>query len=265
MLGVMVEEELSAEAIAGGLGTRLIGRRVHYYPQVTSTNTLAKEMALRGEPEGSVVVAGEQTAGRGRLQRRWHSPKGNIALTIILYPPKEHLQRLIMVASLAVAEAVEHVSGLAAQIKWPNDVLVAGRKVCGILVESGVNGGGNTYAVVGIGVNVSLRAEDYPEIKDTAVSLAGESGGAVPRLTLVRRLLVEFERRYLSLRQDDSVYRGWKDRLGTLGKKVRVTSGDSFTDGVAEAVNADGSLVLRLADGSAARIIVGDVSLRDRD
>ena len=158
----MVEENLSSADISRNLKTDFIGQKVIAYPSLTSTNDIAKREAKKGAREGTVVVAEEQTAGRGRLKRAWLSPKGSIALSIILHPTPAQLPSLIMLASLAVAHCIEKVSGLKAQIKWPNDVLINGKKVCGILIESDVRGSAVDYAVIGIGLNVNLQARRFP-------------------------------------------------------------------------------------------------------
>ncbi|MFC2063391.1 biotin--[acetyl-CoA-carboxylase] ligase, partial [Chloroflexota bacterium] len=185
-----MDESLLPSAITGGLGTRLIGRRVIYYPSLESTMAAAKQEARRGAETGTVIVAGEQTVGRGRRQRTWLSPRGSIALSIILYPGIAHLPFLVMLASLAVADSIEAVTGLKAQLKWPNDVLIDGRKVCGILVESELKGNRLEYAAIGIGLNANVRLADFPGISSVATSLADELGREAPYLELIRRLLV---------------------------------------------------------------------------
>ena len=259
----MRESSLSPAAITDNLGTRFIGRRVIYYPSLTSTNDVAKQEAQRGAREGTVVIAEEQTAGKGRIKRLWLSPKGSIALSIILYPNTAYLPFLIMVASLAVVHSIEKVTGLKSQIKWPNDVLINDKKVCGILIESGVRGNTVDYAIIGIGINVNLRLADFPEISSVATSLSQELGRNISRLDMIRCLLAETERLYLTLPSGDSVYREWRDNLVTLGKKVQVRSGETIYKGTAESVASDGSLFLRQSDGSLIKIVAGDVTLRD--
>jgi len=258
----MVEDSLSAAAITDGLATRFIGQEISCYPSLPSTNDVAKIRARKGAKEGTVIVAEEQTAGRGRIKRRWLSPRGSIALSMILYPRLAYLPSLIMVASLAVAGSIEQVTNLKAQLKWPNDVLVNGKKVCGILVESGVRGGKVDYAVIGIGVNVNIRLSEYPEITPFATSLSQELGREVSRREMIQSLLVQAEKLYLALPAGDSVFSQWRNRLVTLGKKVQVSSGEATYEGTAESVAADGSLLLRQPDGSLLRIVAGDVTLR---
>ena len=258
----MTASDLSAASITDGLGTRFVGQRVLYYPRLRTTMDVAGREARNGAPEGTVVIAEEQTAARGRLKRTWLSPRGNIALSVVLYPSRERLHSLTMVASLAVARSIERVTALRAQLKWPNDVLLGGKKVCGILIESSVKPGKVEYAVVGIGLNVNLRPADFPEILPIATSLSRELGREVSRLDLVRCLLREMEQLYLAAPAGDSVYREWRSRLVTLGKAVRVTSGETILEGIAESVEPDGTLLLRLPDSTLKRVLSGDVTLR---
>jgi BirA family biotin operon repressor/biotin-[acetyl-CoA-carboxylase] ligase len=258
----MLKDDLSMAAITRGLETRFIGHKVLYYPRLTSTMEAARREAKRSAPEGTVVIADEQTAGRGRLGRAWLTPRGNIALSLVLYPRLVELPPLIMLASLAVVRSLKTVTGLKAQIKWPNDVQIKGRKVCGILIETDVQKNKTNYAIIGIGINVNLRRGDFPpEIESLATSLSEELGREVPRLNIIRRLLVEIEELYLTLRAGGSLYEEWQDNLVTLGQRVRVKSADGTYEGMAESVDRDGSLLLRGADGQLTRIIGGDVTL----
>jgi len=259
----MVENSLSPTSITSNLATRFIGQRVIYYPRLTSTMEVAKREARRGAAEGTVIIAEEQTAGKGRMKRVWLSPRGSIALSVILYPGIVYLPSLIMLASLAVVRSIEATTGLRLQIKWPNDVLINGKKVCGILIESEVRGNIVDYSIIGIGVNVNLRLSDFPDILPTATSLSDELGGNVSRLDVIRRLLVEIERLYLAMLAGESIYEAWRDSLVTLGTRVRARSGEAVYDGVAESVARDGSLLLRLPDGNLTKIVAADVTLRD--
>ena len=168
-----------------------------------------------------------------------------------------------MLASLAVAHSIEAVTGLKPQIKWPNDILINGKKVSGILIESVVKGDAVGFSVLGIGMNVDLRVASSPDILSAATSLADELGGNVSRLELIRRLLVEIERLYLVLPDGESIYEEWRGRLVTLGRRVQVTSGKDTLTGIAESVGRDGSLLLRHSDESSTEIIAGDVTLRE--
>ena len=198
------------------------------------------------------------------MKRTWLSPKGSLALSIILYPNVDYLPSLIMLASLAVVRSIETVTGLKSQIKWPNDVLINEKKVCGILIESDVQRNMVEYAIIGIGVNVNLRLADFPDILPIATSLSDELGRDVSRLDIMRRLLIEMEELYLALPAGWAIYRQWRDRLVTLGKRIHVKSGKTTYKGIAESVTEDGSLLLRHHDGSLTKIVAGDVvTLRD--
>ena len=258
-----MEKSLSPASITNNLETRFIGQRVIYYPSLASTMEVAKQEAQKGAAEGTVIIADEQTTGKGRIKRVWLSPKGSIALSVILYPGVAYLPFLTMLASLAVTHSIEAVTGLKSQVKWPNDVLINGKKVCGVLIESNVRGDIVDYAIIGIGVNVNLRLYDFPQIQPTATSLSDELGRDVSRLDVIRCLLVEIERLYLALLAGGSIYQEWRDSLVTLGRRVRVKLGDTIHEGIAESIAEDGSLLLRHSDGSLSRIVAGDVTLRD--
>ena len=258
----MVEDSLSPALVTNSLGTHLIGRRVVCFRRLTSTMEVARREAQQSAVEGTVIIAGEQTAGRGRIRRLWLSPEGSIALSIILYPDVAYLPSLIMLTSLAVVRSIKAVTGLKSGVKWPNDVLIDGRKVCGILVESIIRRNIVDYAILGIGINVNLKLSDFPEISQMATSLSDELGKDVSRLGIVRHLLVEAERLYLTLQAGGSVYEEWRDNLVTLGRQVQVAWGETVYEGIAESVARDGSLLLRQSDGDLTRIVAGDVSLR---
>jgi len=222
---------------------------------------VAKQAAQQGATEGTIIIADEQTVGKGRKERVWFSPKGCIALSVILYPGVLYLPSLIMVASLAVVHSIEAVTGLKSQVKWPNDVVINGKKVCGILIESDVRGDRVDFTIIGIGINVNFRLADFPEIAPIATSLSDELGRNVSRLDMIRLLLVEIENLYLTLQAGGSIYEEWRDSLVTLGRRVQVKVGKTTYEGIAESVAKDGSLLLRQQDGSLTKIVAGDVTL----
>ncbi len=255
------KNELSVESITRDLKTTFIGQRVFYYSSLTSTMDIARQEAKKGAAEGTIIIADEQTAGKGRLKRTWISPGGNIAMSVILYPRIDYLPSIIMIASLAVLHTINTVTGLKAQIKWPNDVLINNRKVCGILIENDVQSNTVNYTVIGIGINVNIRTGNFPEIVQMATSLIDELGKEISRLDLIRSLLVDIEKLYTILQTGGSFYEEWRDNLITLGKKVRLDTGEAIYEGVAESAARDGSLMLRQPDGSMIRVIAGDVNL----
>jgi BirA family biotin operon repressor/biotin-[acetyl-CoA-carboxylase] ligase len=258
----MIENNLSSASITNDLETHFVGQKVIYSRRLTSTMEVARQEAQQGAVEGTVIVADEQTVGRGRIRRKWLSPKGGIALSIILYPDVAYLPFLIMLASLAVVYSIKAVTDLKSAIKWPNDVLVNGRKVCGILIESDVRRKKVGYTIIGIGLNVNLRLSDFPEISQTATSLSDELGRTVSHLDMIRCLLVEVERLYSTLQAGGSIYEAWRDNLVILGKSVHITEGETAYEGIAESVARDGSLLLRQSNGRLVKIVAGDVTLR---
>ncbi|MDD4859040.1 MAG: biotin--[acetyl-CoA-carboxylase] ligase [Dehalococcoidales bacterium] len=257
----MPESELSAEIITNGLNTKIVGQRVIYLPSVTSTMDAAKQEARRGASEGTAVTTDEQTAGKGRIKRQWLTPHGNIAISIILRPDVADLPYLIMMSALAVARCIETTTGVTAQIKWPNDVLISGKKVCGILAESEVREDKVIHAVIGIGINVVLEPRNYADIAATATSLNAAAGKPVSRVVVIRSLLTELDKLYLNPDRA-AIFREWRNSLVTLGKRVKVTSGGNVTYGIAESVDGDGSLMLRDDNGVLSRIVAGDVTVR---
>jgi BirA family biotin operon repressor/biotin-[acetyl-CoA-carboxylase] ligase len=258
----MTAGNLPSIAIQRVLKTVFIGRNIIYYPILTSTMDAAREAVANDVSEGTVIIAGEQTGGRGRMKRAWFSPPGNIAMSIILYPEKIYLPYLVMVASLAACESIEAVTGLETGIKWPNDVLIDGKKVCGILIENGTKGGAADYSIVGIGVNVALRPEEINGIAYPATGLEAASGKKIPVPEVVGRLLNGFEKWYRRLPDGDRAFTAWRERLVTPGQRVTVKSGDNTIQGVAESVDRDGALLVRQDNGKLTRVVAGDVTLR---
>jgi len=245
------------------LATRYVGRNLLYLTQAASTQNVARAEAERDSPEGTAVLAEEQTGGRGRLGRLWVSPAGkNLYLTLIMRPLATHLRALSIVAPLAVAEALEAATGLTCRVKWPNDVLVGGRKIAGMLIETDLVGEGVKYALVGMGVNVNFDVEAASEIANIATSVRRELGRDGSREEVLAALLNAFEARYTDAQEGDAAFRAWRSRLDTLGRRVRATMGERVEEGVAEDVDAQGSLLIRRDDGSLVTVEAGDVTLR---
>jgi BirA family biotin operon repressor/biotin-[acetyl-CoA-carboxylase] ligase len=262
-------DELSAARIAAGLPAgALLGCRIHYHAAIGSTNDEARRLAAAGAPEGTLVVADVQTAGRGRLGRRWFAPAGtSLLFSLVFRPPLAPAQalRLTMCAGLAVAEAVHDQVGLEVGLKWPNDVVWEGRKLGGILTELETEGERLAYAVVGVGLNVNLDVAALPPLLMPAASLSSAVGRPVERLTLLLAILTRWEAHYRRLRQGCSPYQAWAARLVTTGQHVRVHADKEVKEGLAIGVDAEGALLLRRDDGQVERIWGGDVTLRARE
>jgi BirA family biotin operon repressor/biotin-[acetyl-CoA-carboxylase] ligase len=169
-----------------------------------------------------------------------------------------------MIASLSAASAIESTTGLKTQIKWPNDILIKGKKVAGILIENEVKGGSVAYAIIGIGINVALQPADVAAISTIATGLEDETGEKVSREDVIRNLFTEFERLYLQLPDGTSIFKAWRDRLITLEQKVTATWGKETFKGIAESVDESGALMIRLSDGSLTTVVAGDVTLREK-
>jgi BirA family biotin operon repressor/biotin-[acetyl-CoA-carboxylase] ligase len=243
------------------LNTSFVGKQIYYYESVTSTMEIAKRLAREAAVEGTIIIADKQTAGKGRLSRIWLSPANNLAISIVLRPTLMTMLKLIMVASVAAVRAIKEVTDIDAQIKWPNDVMIKGKKVCGILIENEFKGDKPNFSIIGIGMNINLNPSIFPEIASLATSLLYETGHEIPRTELVRVLLLELEKLYLQAQDGDSVYEEWQRNMETLGKVIRVQSGDTVEQGKAEAVTKNGNLVLRHSDGSISEIVAGDVTI----
>jgi len=261
---------LTPEEVSAGLTTRRLGRVIEYRETVGSTNDLAKDLARKGVPEGLLVLADQQTAGKGRLGRSWLTPPGAaIAMSLVLRPalPPHEAPRITLAAAVAVTEAVRDMTGLPAGIKWPNDVQLEGRKLCGILTEMEAELDRVAFVVLGIGVNVGLRREQMaPALRETATSLALEGAIGVRRAVLVQAILSRFEQAYddLLAGRFPQVLSRWRSLSVTLGRPVRVhgLGGQVTLEGVAQDVDDDGALLVRDADGCLHRVLSGEVSLR---
>lgn len=242
------------------LTTEHMGRTLHYEPVVTSTMDVARSAGRSGAPHGTLVLADAQTAGRGRFGRRWLAPAGvNLTFTLLVRPSLPVLERLSMVAALAVADGVAAATGVRPVFKWPNDVQVDGRKLAGILIEAELAGEQPSFALAGIGLNVNLRTSEVAELAPIAVSLRDLLGRDVAREDLLAAIMAAFERWYC-LAPDPAVRGAWAARLATLGTQVRVAVADEVLTGRAEAVTETGALCLRRPDGSLAVLPAGEVT-----
>jgi BirA family transcriptional regulator, biotin operon repressor / biotin---[acetyl-CoA-carboxylase] ligase len=240
------------------------GQAIVHLRRTTSTNDVAAGLARQGAPDGTVVVADQQTAGRGRQGRVWLAPPRSSLLCSVLVRPSlapAHTARLMMLAAVAMTQAMRGL-GLPAAIKWPNDVLIGGCKVAGILVEAQIEGERIEYAVAGIGVNVNLDAQALAQISPAATSLSLEAGKRISRWKLLRLFLAEWQVRYEAMGRDggQAVYQEWTSSLETIGRDVTVSMGYEVIAGRAESVDENGTLLLRRADGEVVAVTVGDVA-----
>ena len=250
-----------------GLRTRRIGCSFHHYVDIATTMTVAGELARQDAPDGAVVVAERQQQGRGRLGREWHSAPGRgIWMTIILRPPLSpmELAPLTLMAAVAVADGIEHSTGLRPGIKWPNDLLLDGRKVCGILTELVAEQDAVQFVLLGIGINVHQGLEEFPaDLRSLATSLALATGAPVDRVQLFRDVVAALDHEYDVLLREGfgPVLARWTERSITLGRRVAVTGTGRTLRGVAEELTPQGGLVVRDDDGARHTVLSGDVTL----
>ncbi len=257
---------LAAEAIRAHSSARWIGSRIDCLGRVDSTNTRARELGLDGAPDGTVVIAEEQTGGRGRLGRSWVSPPGrNLYISVLLRTDMSggDFCRLSLTAGLAASETVRE--WCPAIPKWPNDVLIDGRKVVGILAEL-ESRGGQQFVVLGLGINVNMQhAEIPPDLRHKATSMAMATGAEVDRARVAGRLLCNLETRYEQLRRGEFslIASEWNDRSGFVGKHIEVEEPGGVVAGEVLGLAPDGALCLKRLDGSEHRVIAGDVTVVD--
>ncbi len=259
-----MEPLLQVEAVQEFLSNALIGHRIDYYQNVGSTMDVARQAVEEGAEEGTVILAEEQTAGRGRFGRKWVTAPGqNLSFSVVLYPGKWAVSRLSVAAAVAVARVLRHMYGLSPGIKWPNDVRVNGKKVCGILVEAAVQNEQVRYAVLGVGVNVNMDPSDEGDegLGDTTC-LSKEVEHAVQREEVLQAVLQELGYIYASLQEWGAVWREWRESMETLGKEVRVLWGEQVEEGVAEDIDGEGNLVLRRKDGTVVSLTAGEVTFQ---
>jgi BirA family biotin operon repressor/biotin-[acetyl-CoA-carboxylase] ligase len=247
-------------------GLRLAGRVLHF-DRVGSTMDVARKLAETGAEEGTLVIAETQEAGRGRLGRAWASAHGlGLWFSLVLRPRllPAQVAKTTLLAAVAMAEAVQQVTGLGPGIKWPNDLYLGGRKVCGILTELKGQADAVEYLVLGVGVNVNQREEDFPpELRRQATSLLLVGGGRVERTALLASFLREFEARYRPWQEAgrEDWLEEWRRRNITLGRNVKITQLEESFFGRAVALDGDGSLVVEGEDGRRRVFRAGDVSL----
>ncbi len=259
----MIESDLNVKMVMHALSDRVIGRQIFHHDSLGSTMDEARKLAEQDAPEGTVVIAEEQTAGRGRFNRAWVSPYGqNLSFSVLLRPAPAQLPSMNMAATLAVARAVASVTGLETAVKWPNDVRIDERKISGILIETAIEAREVKYAIVGIGVNVNMDTSRFPEIASLATSVFSETGHKADRTEVLRLVLKNFDDLYRTVKAGGSLTQDWAAILETLGRTVQVRWLDQVVEGTAEAIDEQGNLILKRPDGSTFTAVAGEVTLQ---
>jgi BirA family biotin operon repressor/biotin-[acetyl-CoA-carboxylase] ligase len=242
------------------LDTKIIGRNIYHFETIGSTNLFAKKLVKEGAEEGVVVVADVQSDGRGRKNRTWSSPEGGLWFSIVLYPKisPQRVMLITMASSIAVAQGIEEITGISPVIKWPNDLLINEKKVCGILTEIDAEIDSINYTVVGIGINVNNKPEK--ELQKTATTLKQEIGIQVPKVELLKSILKSFDEKYSRLTSGDYdfIRDSWLSYSNIIGKKIQVQDEETVTTGKVTDIDGSGCLILNTKNGNV-RIVSGDV------
>ncbi|OHE22355.1 MAG: biotin--[acetyl-CoA-carboxylase] ligase [Syntrophobacterales bacterium RBG_19FT_COMBO_59_10] len=255
------------KALQSRLAGRLIDWRLHFLDTVDSTNLVALDLARKGAPEGTIVIADCQTAGKGRLHRAWQSPPGcNLYASLLIRPKIDPADapQLTLMAGVAVAETLSALCPEGVGLKWPNDVRIRGRKVCGILTELRMAGGAVAAVVVGIGVNVNMPRADFdPAYRETATSLREETGQEQSREEVAFRLCESFEKWYETFRCEGfaPVREDWLARSEMPGRRVRVLFRDEVQEGRVIGIDHDGALLIVDDLGATRRVTAGDADI----
>ncbi len=250
------------------LRTKWMGKKIHYFHTIDSTNSMAYQLALKGAREGEVVIAESQKKGRGRLGRHWFSPPSlNLYLSVILRPkiPPHQASLITLMAAVATADAIQKFSGLLPLIKWPNDILLRNRKVAGLLNEIHSEMDRIHFVILGIGVNLNMDEKMFSkEIRAVATSLKKEMGQTISRKAFLQSLLQELEEGYAIFLKEGgtAVLKAWRERAQIKGRKIKVTSFGETLVGIAVDVDSDGALILKTEDGSQKRIVAGDIEYK---
>jgi len=264
-----IPDILYSDEVKFNLDTKLIGRDIKWFSTLDSTNIYAKKLAIEGCNEGTVIIAETQTAGRGRLGREWSSADGlGIWMSIILKPSilPEFVQLITLAASVAIVKAIYSTTGIQTGIKWPNDIILKDRKLCGILTEMSCEADHINYVIIGVGINVNQDTKDFcGQLSDKAISLKLFSEDKInyKREDLVKNILREIEKAYLQINNmlTGSIIDDWRRFSVTLGKEVTVVSKENKFTAIAEDITDEGKLIVRCADGKIMEILSGEVSV----
>lgn len=260
-------EKITADEIRLGLTTSFIGRNIHYEESVESTQRIAHRFASEDVPEGTVIIAEEQLTGRGRMDRKWHSPKyTGIWMSLIIRPniPLSKAPQLTLLTAVAIVQAIEETTDLLPEIKWPNDILINGKKVTGILTELQAEADRIHSIIIGIGLNVNQTMEDFPlELRETASSLLIELGKTVSRAELIRSIFKNFENLYtLYLNQGFlPIKLLWEGYTSSIGKNIRARTLTTTIEGKALGITDDGVLKLEDQTGYIHHIYSADIEI----
>ncbi|MBU5444003.1 MULTISPECIES: biotin--[acetyl-CoA-carboxylase] ligase [unclassified Paenibacillus] len=258
---------LDPDALLARMNTKTMGRSIQLVETAASTQTLAQQLAAQGAPEGALVIAEEQTAGRGRMGRSWHSPSGKGIWMSLVLRPRISLQftpQLTLLAAVAICRSLQKFIPAKVGIKWPNDLLVNGRKICGILLESSAEDERIRHVIAGIGISVNLTEADYPEeLRAKATSLRIEAGRKIDRAEIILDIMREFETLYeLYHEQGFAPIRTlWELNSVTLNRPITVRTANGSIDCVAKQLDETGALIVLNKDGERLKLFSGEIEM----
>lgn len=262
-----IPDKISHNEISLGLKTDALGRKIHFEESVTSTQKIAHQLAYDGAPEGTLIVAEEQTSGRGRLSRVWHSPKHTgVWMSLILRPnlPPAKAPQLTLLTAVAITQAIEEVTGLRPDIKWPNDILINKKKTVGILTEMQAEADKINSVIIGMGINVNQALEHFPEeLHSIATSLSIELGEPVNRAELIQKILVKFETLYHKYLEHGffPIKLLWESYAISIGKRITARTITGTLKGEAKGITEDGVLMLEDDQGMIHYIHSADIQI----
>ncbi|MCV4230228.1 biotin--[acetyl-CoA-carboxylase] ligase [Virgibacillus sp. LDC1] len=263
-------DKLSVEQLTAGMTSQTFGKPLKLLDKTTSTQEDARQLAEEGAAEGTLVISEEQTGGRGRMGRKFHSPRGKgIWMSLVLRPkqPLHLTQQLTLLTGVAVCRAITKCAGVQTDIKWPNDILFQGKKVCGILLESATEDERVRYCIAGIGISANLKESDFPEeLRSVATSIRMAGGATVNRTELIQAIMAEMEVLYELYNEQgfEPIASLWEALSGTVGREVQVQTARDRFSGIATGLNRDGALLVRNQDDELIPVYSGDILFNTR-
>jgi BirA family biotin operon repressor/biotin-[acetyl-CoA-carboxylase] ligase len=262
-------EKLLPWEITHNLKTELIGRRVYYFEEIDSTQNFAQKIALEKKENGTIIIAEKQTAGRGRLERKWTSPKGGISFSLIIHPKFDvSSSTLVPIAgAVALAKSIKSILDIDVTVKWPNDITLNGKKVAGMLVDASFQANNIDYLILGVGINFDIDSKKLEKRLSKSPNFYGvnslrKKGDETPPKSLLKEFLVQFEKILLQLNKGEKskIVKEWMKRTDSLGKKIVINTSDGKVSGVFQGIDSEGALKLKTTR-ELKKIFVGDVLL----
>ncbi len=268
-IGKEKREHIKSSEISKDLNTKYIGKNLYVYHEVSSTNTVAKFLSQNGAENGSVVISEKQSGARGRSGKSWESPLGGVWLSIILTPNVDHskIPLITLATGVAVAKTLEKIGIENSEIKWPNDILINGKKVCGILTEAVTNFNTIENVIIGVGIDANLNIEDFPEeLQSGTTTLENELGRKGDENLLIKIFLEEFEKISELFNHEgyEKILKEWRKRSYTIGKIVEVRKPfNKYYDAYVLGISKEGALVVEKIDGSLEKVISGECIIKN--